>query len=75
MPDFGPDLADILIAEGSLELAPDGDLGEALIAARDAVRTAYRIAYAKAGGDREDSIVDSLDMAENIIRDVIDHAA
>ncbi|KIF02211.1 hypothetical protein PL81_31060 [Streptomyces sp. RSD-27] len=73
--DFGPDLEQILMDEGTLDCTPEGTLQQQLIVARDAVRNAYRMAYKAVDGDVEDRVVNALDMIENLIRDVIAHSA
>ncbi|WP_411095955.1 hypothetical protein [Streptomyces sp. 020-2-3H-GM] len=60
-----PDLHELLAAEGTLHLdnpQTANDVATAVAQAVEAVKQAYRVAYAHAGGDGEDETVDGLDM-------------
>ncbi|MEU8839958.1 hypothetical protein AB0D97_12625 [Streptomyces roseus] len=69
------DLADILAAEGTLDLdQPQNadDMRAAAAFAVEAVRQAYRVAYKHTNGDLDNDLVDALDLAEVTIRDALD---
>ncbi|MFJ6487072.1 hypothetical protein [Streptomyces californicus] len=60
-----PDLHELLAAEGTLRLdnpQTASDVATAVAQAVEAVKQAYRVAYAHAGEDDEDETVDGLDM-------------
>lgn len=68
-----PDLHELLAAEGTLHLdSPQSadDVATAVAHAVEAVKQAYRVAYAHAGGDDENETVDGLDMAVHLLRSI-----
>ncbi|MFI8448221.1 hypothetical protein [Streptomyces erythrochromogenes] len=69
------DLADILAAEGTLDLDQPqtaDDMRAAAAFAVEAVRQAYRVAYKHTNGDLDHDLVDALDLAEVTIREALD---
>lgn len=69
------DLADILTAEGTLDLDQPQTADQMRAAAAqavDAVRQAYRVAHKHTGGDLDNDLVDALDLAEVTIREALE---
>lgn len=69
------DLADILGAEGTLDLEQPQTAEQMRAAAAfavEAVRQAYRVAYKHTNGDLDNDLVDALDLAEVTVREALE---
>lgn len=68
-----PDVDQLLLAEGSLHLAGPqsaSDVRDAVAAALDAAKQAYRVAYRHFDGDKDEDVVDALDLAVTALNDL-----